>query len=156
MRLSAALFLILIGGTMFGYFLTLTHIPARPGRACVGTLPLPPPLILGALLGIYFVLGALMEEIAILVIMTPIVYPIVTGLGYDGVWFGVMSIMMLLTGFLTPPVGLLSFVTSSATGVSLDRVYRGVTPFWMTLLVANALLIAFPDIALLLPRLMRG
>ena len=154
-RLSAALFLILIGGTMFGYFLTLTHIPTDLAGV-VTSLPLAPPLIVAAIFGVYFVLGALMEEIAILVIMTPIVYPIVIGLGYDGVWFGVMSIMMLLTGFLTPPVGLLSFVTSSATGVPLERVYRGVTPFWMTLIVANALVIAFPDIALLLPRLMRG
>jgi tripartite ATP-independent transporter DctM subunit len=154
-RLSAALFLILIGGTMFGYFLTLTHIPTDLASAVSG-LPVAPPLIVAAIFGVYFVLGALMEEIAILVIMTPIVYPIVIGLGYDGVWFGVMSIMMLLTGFLTPPVGLLSFVTSSATGVPLERVYRGVTPFWMTLIVANALVIAFPDIALLLPRLMRG
>ena len=155
MRLSAALFLILIGGTMFGYFLTLTRIPAGPGRLCRG-LPLAPPLIVAVIFGIYFVMGALMEEIAILVIMTPIVYPVVTGLGYDGVWFGVMSIMMLLTGLLTPPVGLLSFVTSSATGVSLGKVYRGVTPFWMTLIVANALVIAFPDIALFLPHLMRA
>jgi tripartite ATP-independent transporter DctM subunit len=153
-RVSAALFLILIGGTMFGYFLTLTRIPA--GLAgFVADLPLAPPLIVAAIFAIYFVMGALMEEIAILVIMTPIVYPVVTGLGYDGVWFGVMSIMMLLTGLLTPPVGLLSFVTSSATGVALEKVYRGVTPFWLTLIVANALVIAFPDIALFLPNLMR-
>ena len=58
--------------------------------------------------------------------------------------------------FLTPPVGLLSFVTSSATGVSLDKVYRGVTPFWITLIVANALVIVFPEIALFLPQLMRA
>jgi TRAP-type C4-dicarboxylate transport system permease large subunit len=63
---------------------------------------------------------------------------------------------MLLTGLLTPPVGLLSFVTSSATGVSLEKVCRGVTPFWMTLIVANGLVIAFPDIALFPPRLMRA
>jgi tripartite ATP-independent transporter DctM subunit len=153
-RLSAALFLILIGGTMFGYFLTLTRIPTELATFVAG-LPLAPPLIVAMIFAIYFVMGALMEEIAILVIMTPIVYPVVIGLGYDGVWFGVMSIMMLLTGLLTPPVGLLSFVTSSATGVSLEKVYRGVTPFWLTLIGANALVIAFPDIALFLPRLMR-
>jgi TRAP-type C4-dicarboxylate transport system permease large subunit len=152
-RISAALFLILVGGTMFGYFLTLTRIPAGLAAAVAG-LPVPAPLIVAAIFAVYFVLGALMEEIAILVIMTPVVYPVVIGLGYDGVWFGVMSVMMLLTGLLTPPVGLLSFVTSSATGVSLDKVYRGVTPFWMTLIVANALVIAFPDIALFLPHLM--
>jgi tripartite ATP-independent transporter DctM subunit len=148
-RLSAALFLILIGGTMFGYFLTLTRIPGDLA-SFVAELPLAPPLIVAVIFAIYFVMGALMEEIAILVIMTPIVYPVVIGLGYDGVWFGVMSVMMLLTGLLTPPVGLLSFVTSSATGVKLEDVYHGVTPFWLTLIVANALVIAFPDIALFL------
>jgi TRAP-type C4-dicarboxylate transport system permease large subunit len=67
----------------------------------------------------------------------------------------VMSVMMLLTGLLTPPVGLLSFVTSSATGISLEQVYRGVTPFWMTLILANVLVILFPDVALFLPHLMQ-
>jgi tripartite ATP-independent transporter DctM subunit len=151
-RLSSALFLILVGGTMFGYFLTLTRIPAGL-TAFVAELPLAAPFIIASLFAIYFVMGALMEEIAILVIMTPIVYPVVIGLGYDGVWFGVMSVMMLLTGLLTPPVGLLSFVTSSATGVKLRDVYEGVTPFWLTLIVANALVIAFPDIALVLTRI---
>ncbi|HEX2325121.1 MAG TPA: TRAP transporter large permease [Chloroflexota bacterium] len=154
-RLCAALFLILVGGTMFGYFLTLTRIPDGLARFVAG-LPLAPPLIVGVIFLIYFVMGALMEEIAILVIMTPIVYPVVTALGYDGVWFGVMSIMMLLTGLLTPPVGLLSFLTSSATGVPLGQVYRGVTPFWITLILANALVILFPQIALFLPQLMRA
>ncbi len=154
-RLCATLFLILVGGTMFGYFLTLTRIPDDLARFVAG-LPLAPPLIVGVIFLIYFVMGALMEEIAILVIMTPIVYPVVTALGYDGVWFGVMSIMMLLTGLLTPPVGLLSFLTSSATGVPLGQVYRGVTPFWITLILANALVILFPEIALFLPQLMRA
>jgi tripartite ATP-independent transporter DctM subunit len=152
-RLSATLFLMLIGGTMFGYFLTLTRIPADLAGFVAG-LQVSPPLVVAAIFLIYFALGALMDEIAILVIMTPIVYPVVIALGYDGVWFGVMSIMMLLTGMLTPPVGLLSFVTSSATGISLEKVYSGVTPFWMTLIVANALVIVFPDLALFLPNLM--
>jgi tripartite ATP-independent transporter DctM subunit len=153
-RLSATLFLLLIGGTMFGYLLTVTRIPADLASFVAG-LSLPPPLVVAVIFLIYFVMGALMEEIAILVIMTPIVYPLVTALGYDGVWFGVMSVMMLLTGLLTPPVGLLSFVTSSATGIPLGKVYRGVTPFWMTLIVANALVILFPDLALFLPHLLR-
>ena len=100
-------------------------------------------------------MGALMDEIAILVIMTPIVYPLVTQLGYDGVWFGVLTIMMLLTGLLTPPVGLLSFIVSGLTDVPLSKVYAGVTPFWIALLVAIALVIIFPEIVLFLPRLMK-
>jgi TRAP-type C4-dicarboxylate transport system permease large subunit len=100
-------------------------------------------------------MGALMDEIAILVIMTPIVYPVIIKLGYDGVWFGVLTIMMLLTGLLTPPVGLLSFIVSGLTNVPLNKVYAGVTPFWIALLVAISLVIIFPEIALFLPRMMR-
>jgi TRAP-type C4-dicarboxylate transport system permease large subunit len=100
-------------------------------------------------------MGALMDEIAILVIMTPIVYPLITKLGYDGVWFGVLTIMMLLTGLLTPPVGLLTFIVSGLTGVPLNKVYAGVTPFWLALIVAISLVIIFPEIVLFLPRLMK-
>jgi len=107
------------------------------------------------LFALYFVMGALMDEIAILVIMTPIVYPVIIKLVYDSVWFGVLTIMMLLTGLLTPPVGLLSFIVSGLTGVPLNKVYSGVTPFWIALLVAISLVIVFPEIALFLPRLMK-
>ncbi len=76
-------------------------------------------------------------------------------LGYNGIWFGVLSIMMLLTGLLTPPVGLLTFVVSGITKIPLGQVYRAVTPFWITLVVAIFLVILFPPIATVLPDLMR-
>lgn len=152
-RLTAMIFLIVIGGKIFGYFLAVTGIP-RALTTFVASLDVPPALVIAVIFLSYFALGTLMEELAILVIMTPIVYPVVIGLGYDGVWFGVLSIMMLLTGLLTPPVGLLSFVVSGITKVPLMTVFRGVTPFWMTLIVATALVIAFPPIVTFLPDLM--
>lgn len=108
-----------------GFFLSVTRIPMNLVR-WVGELDAPPYLVIAVIFAVYFVLGALMEEIAILVIMTPIVYPIV-----------------------------LSFVTSAVTKVPIAVVYRGVTPFWLALIVAGALLIAFPEIATFLPGLMR-
>ena len=99
----------------------------------------------------YFILGALMDEIAILVIMTPIVYPVVIDLGYDGVWFGVLTIMMLLTGLITPPVGLITFVVSGVTEIPLAQVFRGLMPFIAALSAAILIMIASPDIALWLP-----
>ncbi len=153
-RFTAVIFLIVVGGKMFGFFLTITRIPLTLTNF-VASLDVAPFIVIFVLFALYFVMGALMDEIAILVIMTPIVYPLVIKLGYDGVWFGVLTIMMLLTGLLTPPVGLLSFIVSGITQVPLGKVYVGVTPFWIALIVAISLVIIFPEIVLLLPRMMR-
>jgi tripartite ATP-independent transporter DctM subunit len=153
-RVTAVIFLIVVGGKMFGYFLTVTRIPLTV-TTLISSLDVPSFVVVFILFALYFVLGALMDEIAILVIMTPIVYPLITKLGYDGVWFGVLTIMMLLTGLLTPPVGLLSFIVSGLTGVPLNKVYAGVTPFWLALILAISLVIIFPEIVLFLPRLMK-
>ncbi len=153
-RVTAVIFLIVVGGKMFGYFLTVTRIPLTL-TAYISSMGVAPFLVVFVLFALYFVMGALMDEIAILVIMTPIVYPIITKLGFDGVWFGVLTIMMLLTGLLTPPVGLLSFIVSSLTNVPLNKVYAGVTPFWIALMVSISLVILFPEIALVLPRMMK-
>jgi tripartite ATP-independent transporter DctM subunit len=152
-RITAVIFLIVVGGKMFGYFLTVTRIPLVVTNF-ISSLDVPPFVIIFVLFALYFVMGALMDEIAILVIMTPIVYPVIIKLGYEGVWFGVLTIMMLLTGLLTPPVGLLSFIVSGLTNVPLNKVYAGVTPFWIALMVAISLVIIFPEIALFLPRMM--
>jgi tripartite ATP-independent transporter DctM subunit len=153
-RITAVIFLIVVGGKMFGYFLTVTRVPLVI-TTTISALDVPPFAVIFVLFALYFVMGALMDEIAILVIMTPIVYPLIIKLGYDGVWFGVLTIMMLLTGLLTPPVGLLSFIVSGLTNVPLNKVYAGVTPFWIALVVAISLVIIFPDIALFLPRMMK-
>ncbi|QSB16616.1 TRAP transporter large permease [Natronosporangium hydrolyticum] len=153
-QVSAQIFLLMIAGQMFGFFLTITRIPMSLGQT-IDNLGITPWLVIGLIFVIYFALGALMDEIAILVIMTPIMYPIVTGLGYDGVWFGVLTIMMLLTGLLTPPVGLITFMVSKLTGVPLGKVFRGVAPFWATLCVAILLVITFPWLATWLPGAMR-
>lgn len=153
-RTSALIFLLVIAGKMFGFFLSITGIPRDLG-AFIGALDVPPVVVLATIFLIYFIAGALMDEIALLVIMTPITYPIVIELGYSGVWFGVLSIMMLLTGLLTPPVGLLTFVVSKITAVPLGQVYRAVTPFWLTLVLAIVLVMIFPSVATILPDLMR-
>lgn len=153
-KVSAQIFLLMIAGQMFGFFLAVTRIPMWLGRT-IGAIDLAPWIVVTLIFLVYFVLGAVMDEIAILVIMTPMMYPVIVDLGYDGVWFGVLTMMMLLTGLLTPPVGLISFVVSGLTGISLREVFRGLTPFWLALCVAILLVIAFPSIATWLPDLMR-
>jgi tripartite ATP-independent transporter DctM subunit len=154
-QVSAVIFLVVIASRMYGFFLAVTRIPRNLGDF-VQDLDVAPFLVIAMIFLIYFALGALMDEIAILVLMTPMMYPIVIGLGFDGVWFGVVSIMMLLSGLLTPPVGLIVYVVSNITKIPAGTVFRSVTPFWMTLIVSVALAVAFPEIVMFLPDLMRG
>jgi TRAP-type C4-dicarboxylate transport system permease large subunit len=131
----------------------VTRIPRGLG-AWITDLNVAPFVVILIIFVIYFALGAMMDEIAILVIMTPMMYPIVIGLGYDGVWFGVVSIMMLLSGLITPPVGLITFVVSGITGISVGRVFRSIGPFLIGMTIAVLLVVAFPQIVLVLPELM--
>ena len=149
-RTSAFIFLLVIAGKIFGFFLSVSRIPFVV-TDFVADLDAPRWLIITAIFAVYFVLGALMDEIAILIIMTPIVYPVVIDLGYDGVWFGVLTIMMLLTGLITPPVGLITFVVAGVTNIDLGRVFRATFPFTAALSLAILIVIAFPGIALWLP-----
>lgn len=151
--ISAMIFLVVIASRMFGFFLSVTRIP-RELTDFVQGLEIAPFLVIAMIFLVYFALGALMDEIAILVIMTPLMYPIVIQLGYSGVWFGVASIMMLLVGLLTPPVGIIVYVVSGITDVNVGRVFRAVVPFWMALIVAVGLAVAFPEIITFLPDLM--
>lgn len=152
--ICAQIFLLMIAGQMFGFFLAVTRIPMWLGRV-VADLGLVPWMVLGIIFLVYFALGAVMDEIAILVIMTPIMYPIIIDLGYSGVWFGVLTIMMLLTGLLTPPVGLISFLVARLTNIPLGTVFRGLVPFWLALCVAILIMIAVPELATWLPDAMR-
>jgi tripartite ATP-independent transporter DctM subunit len=152
-RITAMVFIVLIGGKLFGAFLTRSLIPMALTDFIEG-LHIAPFFIILIILLIYTVMGTFMDEMATLVIMTPIIYPIVMSLGYNGVWFGVMTIMMLLTGLLTPPVGVVSLVASSITRIPSMQVFAAQWPFWITLIVSSVLVAAFPDIVLFLPSLM--
>ncbi|MCR4429622.1 MAG: TRAP transporter large permease [Tepidanaerobacteraceae bacterium] len=153
-RINAMTFIILIGGLMFGRFLSLSRIPLVM-TDFVKTMEVSPYFVLAVIFLIYFVLGCLMDGMAILAIMTPVVYPIIKALGYNGVWFGVLTVLMLNIGLLTPPVGVVSLVTASVTKVQPMKVFRGVVPFWITLIVACIIVIAFPQLATFLPGLMK-
>lgn len=152
-RTTAFIFMLVIGGQIFGFFLSASRIPIELGQ-WINTLQIAPWIIITLIFAVYFVLGALMDEIAILVIMTPIMYPVIIELGYSGVWFGVLTIMMLLTGLLMPPVGLLCFVVAGVTNIPLKDVYRGILPFVGALAVAIMAVILIPDLILWLPNLM--
>jgi len=152
-RISAMTFLIIVGGQLFAQFMARSTIPASLGNYISG-LDVAPFLIILLMLLIYTGMGIFMDEMSDLIILTPILYPIAMMLGYDGVWFGVLSIMMLITGFITPPVGIVTLVASSISGVPSLDVFKYQWMFWITIIISVILCVIFPQIILFLPRMM--
>lgn len=108
------------------------------------------------IIAIYIVLGCVFESLSMLLLTVPVFFPIVTGLGFDPVWFGIVVVVVVEISLITPPVGLNVYVVRSASPVPLrlEEVFAGVTPFLLMDLVTLGLLIAFPSIVLFLPSLM--
>ena len=153
-NVTAMIFLVIIGGTLYGHFLTATRIPLIMKEYIVA-LNLSPLALIGLVFFVYFIAGFVMDAMAIIVIFTNLFYPLVTAAGYNGIWFGVITILLCNIGFITPPVGPVSMVTASATNTPVEAVFKGVTPFWFALIAATAILIAFPDIATYMPNMMK-
>jgi len=154
LRTTAAIFTIAIGAFLFGYFLTVTQTTQNVTKFLL-ELPVGAYGILALILVGYFILGALMDELAMILLTVPIVFPVITGLGFDPIWFGVIVVMACTLGLVCPPVGMNVFVINSiARDVSLGTIYRGVAPFIVTDIVRLVILCAFPSIALVLPGLM--
>jgi tripartite ATP-independent transporter DctM subunit len=148
---TATVILILIGAHMINPFLALSHLPTYVGGALVA-LDLPVLGILALMLLVYLVLGCFLEGFAMLVLTLPIFFPVVLELGIDPIWFGVLVVLTLEMGLISPPVGINVFIVKSvAPNVSLTDIFRGVAPFWLAMLVTLIILIAFPQLSLFLP-----
>ena len=154
-RTTAMIFLIVIGATVFGHFLAVTKIPFGLSDFIAG-LGVSRYIVMALILFLLFVLGTFMEGIAILVLSMPILYPLVMDLGFSGIWFGVIMVVMLNIGLVTPPVGINVYITGGvAKDVPLETIFRGVIPLWLAMIVCAILLVAFPQIATFLPSLMK-
>jgi len=155
-RTSTMLYMIVIGANVLNPFLALTGVPdglgvglAALGLGAYGTL--------AVILLSYVVLGMFLDGLAMLVITIPIYFPVVTALGFDPIWFGVVAVIVIEMGMITPPVGLNVFVVRNvAQDVALATVFRGVTPFLVAMIICLALIVAFPQIALIIPNSMFG
>ena len=155
-RTTAMVFFILIGAHFFAPFLALTRIPMNVA-AMIGELAMPALAVLLIIILVYILLGTFMEGFAMLVLTVPIVLPIITTLGYDPIWFGIIMVIVVEMGLISPPVGMNVFVVKGvAPQVPLSDIYRGVIPFWLAMAVCVVLLILFPEIALFLPDTMMG
>src|SRR5881397_3380380 len=150
-RTAAAVFTVLIGALIFGYFLTVTQTPQKVTEFLTG-LGLGPYGILALIMVMYLVLGCLMDAMAMIILTVPIIFPVITHLGFDPIWFGVIIVMTVELGLIHPPVGMNVFVIKSVVkDVSFSTIFRGVIPFVVTDLVRLVILILFPLLATWLP-----
>ena len=154
-RTTAMLFTLLIAATIFANFVNLTTMPGDL-KEWITHLGLSPTMIIASMMLIYVVLGTVMEELTMVLLTIPLFFPIVTSLGFDPVWFGVLIVMIVQIGLISPPVGMNLFVLNALLpGVGLNQIFRGCWPFVLVLVFMLSLLIAFPQISLWLPSLMK-
>ncbi|MEZ2295072.1 TRAP transporter large permease [Variovorax sp. RCC_210] len=150
-RTAAAVFTVLIGALLFGYFLTITQSPQKLTEFLTG-LGIGRYGVLALIMVMYLVLGCLMDAMAMIILTVPIIYPVIVHLGFDLIWFGVIIVMTVELGLIHPPVGMNVFVIKSVVkDVSFTTIFKGVLPFIVTDIVRLVILIAFPIIALWLP-----
>ena len=149
---TALIYLIIIGANIFGYCISLSHIPDIIITA-IEALPIPDLMIIYLMLAMYIVLGAIFDEVAAMVITLPFVFPMITAMGYDPIWWGIINVVVIEIGMIMPPIGINVFVMQGmAPGVTLRTIYKGVTPFVIADIVRLIILVALPVLTLWLPK----
>ena len=153
-RVTCMILVIVAGATVFGHFLAVTRIPFDVGAWVMG-LQMPPWAVMGLIILVYLTLGCLMDSLAMIMLTIPIFFPVITALGFDPIWFGVIIELVTGMGVITPPVGINVYVVAGvARDVPLHVIFRGAVKLLAAQIVTAALLILFPQIALWLPQLM--
>jgi tripartite ATP-independent transporter DctM subunit len=153
-RTTSMIMLIIIFASIFSHVIALLGTP-RALLGLVTGLQLAPWMVFSLIFGVLILIAYALEELSVMIIMLPILFPLVTGLGFDPVWFGIVMIVWLEMGFITPPVGINLFVIQGvARGSSMRDIAVGSTPFVLLLILLVVILFLFPDLALWLPRQM--
>ena len=155
-KTTSMTYLIVIGAMVFGSFLSITQMPMKLA-AFIGGLEVSRYIILAAIVIVYLILGCFMDALPMIMLTVPIFFPIITGLGFDPIWFGVMIIIVMMMGFITPPVGMNCYVLSGIIrDVPLSTIFAGAVPYLLALLIGAVIITIFPDIALWIPDLIYG
>jgi C4-dicarboxylate transporter DctM subunit len=147
--------MLIAGSSIFGHFLVITEIPMIAAE-WASKLPIPPFGIMVMIIAIYLIGGSIMDDIAFMVLATPIFFPTAMALGYDPIWFGIMICMTIMIGGLIPPVAIYVFITANISGIPSKTVYKGAVPFLGALVVALVLIFVFPQIITWLPTRIMG
>ncbi|MDY6906323.1 MAG: TRAP transporter large permease [Thermodesulfobacteriota bacterium] len=154
-RISCMILMIVAGATVFGHFLAVTQIPFSIATWISG-LNLPAYAIIAMIILVYMIGGCLIDALALIMLTIPIFYPVVSSLGYDPLWFGVVIVLVTQIGVITPPVGINVYVVQSVVpDIPLGMIFKGALPFLAAILLTVLLIIVFPDLVLYLPDLMR-
>jgi tripartite ATP-independent transporter DctM subunit len=153
-KTSAMIFMILIGATIFGYYMAMSQIPQRV-VAVVTDMNLNRWVVIAGIIVAYFVVSMFMDELPLLLLTLQLTFPLIIAMGFDPIWFGVLSMLMVSMGLVFPPVGMIAFVVSSTADVSLMKVYKGTSILMVALVLTTVLIIIFPQIVLWLPNTMR-
>jgi C4-dicarboxylate transporter DctM subunit len=153
-RTTAMLFTLLIAATIFANFVNFTSMPGDL-KEWITHLGLSPVMVVGAMMVIYVILGTVMEELTMVLLTIPLFFPIVVALGFDPVWFGVLIVMVIQIGLISPPVGMNLFVINTLLPkVGLGNIFRGVWSFVLVQIIMLGILVAFPALSLWLPSFM--
>lgn len=153
-KITTMIFTIIIGAMVCGYFFTLTQA-AQNVVKLIGDLGVSNLVIMGLIVVLYLILGCIMDQIAILLLTLPLTFPLVTSLGYDAIWFGIIVTKLAEIGLVTPPVGMNAYVVSATTRTPLDQVFMGTGVMLSFEAVTLAILLSFPIIATWLPSFMK-
>jgi TRAP-type C4-dicarboxylate transport system permease large subunit len=142
------------GATVFSYFLALSTIPTQVS-AWIAGLAASRYVILAIIVVIYFFLGCFLDAISMMVLTLPVVFPVIVSLNFDPIWFGVVAVLMMEAGLITPPVGLNVYTLAGiAKDLPMVEIFKGATPFLIAIIATAAILTFLPGIALCLPGLM--
>jgi tripartite ATP-independent transporter DctM subunit len=154
-KTSAMIMLIIAGAVMFGRFMAVSRIPFVLA-SWIASLSLPPLVIMLIMILIYLILGCFIDALALVMLTTPIFYPVaVNTLGFDPIWFGVIVVMVVAMGVITPPVGMNVYIIKGvAKDVPLETIFKGIWPFLISIMICIGILIIFPSIATFLPGLL--
>lgn len=158
LRTSCMVLVLIAGAVVFGKFLAVTRIPFDIANM-VGAMDMPPFMIMATIIAIYFIGGCFMDSLALIMLTIPVFFPVVTSMGYDPIWFGIIIVLVTEMGVITPPVGINVYVVYGmcqkiAPSVTLEEVFKGILPFMISIIIGIALLFIFPQIILFLPGLM--
>ncbi len=153
-RVTGMIFILIIGANILNVFIAMTEFPFALANY-VGGLPIPPIAIMLALIVVFIIVGFFMDIMAVMILAVPIIYPLLMTIGIDPIWFGVLVVLTVMIGHITPPVGIVVYAVGGIVReVPLFTIFRGVWPFFYAMVIALVILVVLPQISLWLPGLM--
>jgi C4-dicarboxylate transporter, DctM subunit len=155
LRISCMVLTLIAGATILGHFFLVTRTPYHVAE-WLGGLNAAPLVIMLIIVFVYLVGGSFIEDLAFLILATPIFLPVVTKMGYDPIWFGVIISVVTMIGIILPPVAINAFVVSGVSGTPVNTIYKGIYPYLIGMAMCLMILLLFPEISLWLPRTLMG